>query len=105
MNVSKALFNNAKRGDDEVAALLKDIDTRKWPRTDLNAWTKVLPFSESAKDLLSEILRFERLLLEYSTNRKMFSCYDRLNNLLSSNLEIVILALNVLLRPSQQYSS
>ena len=34
------------------------------------------PFAEGTKDLLSEILRFERLLLENSTNRKTFSSYD-----------------------------
>lgn len=70
----------------------------KWPRSDLNAWIKVLnkfddimdqiiteynvgklqlePFKPEAKELLSEILRFERLLLENSTNRKTFSSYD-----------------------------
>jgi len=34
------------------------------------------PFSAETKELLSEILRFERLLLENSTNRKTFSSYD-----------------------------
>lgn len=34
------------------------------------------PFSPETKELLSEILRFERLLLENSTNRKTFSSYD-----------------------------
>ena len=34
------------------------------------------PFAEGTKELLSEILRFERLLLENSTNRKTFSSYD-----------------------------
>ena len=34
------------------------------------------PFTENTKELLSEILRFERLLLENSTNRKTFSSYD-----------------------------
>jgi len=78
--------------------MLKEIDSWKWPRTDLNAWINVLnrfddimdaaireynidklqlvPFSENTKELLSEILRFERLLLEYSTNRKTFNSYD-----------------------------
>lgn len=87
-----------KASDDELIAILKDIDTWKWPRTDLNAWIKVLnrfddimdsiireynveklqlvPFSKFGKEVLSEILRFERLLLEYSTNRKTFNSYD-----------------------------
>jgi E3 ubiquitin-protein ligase HUWE1 len=87
-----------KSSNEQLTAALKDIDTWKWPRTDLNSWVKVLnkfddimdatireynvdklqliPFSESTKQLLSEILRFERLLLEYSTNRKTFNSYD-----------------------------
>ena len=83
---------------------------------------QLTPFSDAAKELLSEILRFERLLLENSTNRKTFSSYDvspfhfglfftadnqqRLNSLLStSDIDVLILALNLLLRPSQQYSA
>jgi E3 ubiquitin-protein ligase HUWE1 len=96
--VADLISSLLKASDDELTAVLKDIDTWKWPRTDLNAWIKVLnrfddvmdsiireysveklqlvPFSESTKEKLSEILRFERLLLEYSTNRKTFSSYD-----------------------------
>ena len=77
---------------------MKTVDSWKWPRSDLNSWIKVLnkfddimdeiihdynvaklqlnPFAEGTKELLSEILRFERLLLENSTNRKTFSSYD-----------------------------
>jgi E3 ubiquitin-protein ligase HUWE1 len=84
--------------NEQVPTILKTVDSWKWPRSDLNSWIKVLnkfddimdeiireynvaklqlkPFSEGAKDLLSEILRFERLLLENSTNRKTFSSYD-----------------------------
>ncbi|KDR75882.1 hypothetical protein GALMADRAFT_248624 [Galerina marginata CBS 339.88] len=114
--------------NEQLVEILKDVDSWKWPRSDLNAWIKVLnkfddlmdgiireynvdklqldPFNPETKEILSEILRFERLLLENSTNRKTFSSYDRLNSLLStSDLDILILALNLLLRPSQQYSS
>jgi E3 ubiquitin-protein ligase HUWE1 len=78
--------------------LLAQIETWTWPRSDLNAWIKVLnkfdqiledcireydidkiqtrSFDESTKNLLSGILKFERLLLENSTNRKMFASYD-----------------------------
>ncbi|KAF6760270.1 hypothetical protein DFP72DRAFT_1097039 [Ephemerocybe angulata] len=114
---------------EEVAKLLVEVDTWKWPRSDLNAWIKVLnrldsiledvikeyeldklqlrPFSDEAKQLVSEILRFERLLMENSTNRKTFNSYDVcLNSLLfTSDLDVLILALNLLLRPSQQYSA
>jgi E3 ubiquitin-protein ligase HUWE1 len=77
---------------------LADIDSWKWPRSDLNAWTKVLDkfdvileeairdyevdklqinvFTPATKKTISHILRFERLLLENSTNRKTFNSYD-----------------------------
>lgn len=82
----------------ELIGMLKEADSWKWARSDLNAWIKVLnrfddimdgiiqeynveklqlnPFPPETKELLSEILRFERLLLENSTNRKTFSSYD-----------------------------
>ena len=84
--------------NEQLPAILKTVDSWKWPRSDLNSWIKVLnkfddimdeiireynvaklqlnPFTEGTKELLSEILRFERLLLENSTNRKTFSSYD-----------------------------
>lgn len=77
---------------------MADIDSWKWPRSDLNAWTKVLDkfdvileevirdydvdklqinvFTPATKKTISHILRFERLLLENSTNRKTFNSYD-----------------------------
>jgi E3 ubiquitin-protein ligase HUWE1 len=82
----------------ELLDVLSQIDSWKWPRSDLNAWIKVLnkfdgileeiineydldklqlnPFTPTSKRLIAEILRFERLLLENSTNRKTFSSYD-----------------------------
>jgi E3 ubiquitin-protein ligase HUWE1 len=82
----------------DLPEVLCDIDTWKWPRSDLNAWIKVLnkfdaimeevirdydvdklqvnEFTPITKNILCEILRFERLLLENSTNRKMFNSYD-----------------------------
>lgn len=84
--------------DEEIPQVLGDIDVWKWPRSDLNAWIKVLnkfdamladviqeyevdslkllPLPPLVKKKVSEILRFERLLLENSTNRKMFNSYD-----------------------------
>ncbi|EIW82911.1 hypothetical protein CONPUDRAFT_151972 [Coniophora puteana RWD-64-598 SS2] len=114
--------------NDDLADALAEIDVWKWPRSDLNAWTKVLDkfdeileevirdwdlqklqvnvFTPLTKSLICEILKFERLLLENSTNRKTFNSYDRLNDLLfTSDLDVLILALNLLLRPSQQYSA
>lgn len=112
----------------DLPQVLTEIDAWKWPRSDLNSWTKVLNkfdavleeiirdyemdklqlniFTPITKKTICAILRFERLLLENSTNRKMFNSYDRLHSLLfSSDLDVVILALNVLLRPAQQYSA
>lgn len=84
--------------DDALARTLEEIDAWKWQRSDLNAWIKVLnkfdtvledvireydidklqvrEFSTESKKMVSEILKFERLLLENSTNRKMFNSYD-----------------------------
>ncbi|KAL1945966.1 hypothetical protein VTO73DRAFT_1968 [Trametes versicolor] len=114
--------------NEDLPEVLSQIDSWKWPRSDLNAWIKVLNkfdeileeairdydidnlqvnvFTPLTKKTICEILRFERLLLENSTNRKTFNSYDRLNNLMfSSDLDVLILALNLLLRPAQQYSS
>ncbi|KAG1732222.1 uncharacterized protein EDB91DRAFT_677858 [Suillus paluster] len=119
------LINTPKH---DLADVLADIDSWKWPRSDLNAWTKVLDkfdvileetirdydvdklqinvFTPATKKTICHILRFERLLLENSTNRKTFNSYDRLNSLLfTSDLDVLTLALNLLLRPAQQYSA
>ncbi|KAI6021384.1 hypothetical protein BKA83DRAFT_4464115 [Pisolithus microcarpus] len=119
-------LSNTPEGN--IADVLTQIDSWKWPRSDLNAWVKVLdkfdailgdaisdynvdklqlnPFSPATKRTLCEILRFERLLLENSTNRKTFNSYDRLTNLMStSDLDVLILALNLLLRPAQHIST
>jgi E3 ubiquitin-protein ligase HUWE1 len=135
--------------NDDIADVLAEIESWKWPRSDLNCWVKVLDkfdailedairdydvdklqlnvFTPATKKIISEILRFERLLLENSTNRKTFNSYDvriftlarclvfltlwhfrpqRLMSLLfTSDLDVLILALNLLLRPAQQYSA
>ncbi|KAI6119856.1 hypothetical protein EDD16DRAFT_1895336 [Pisolithus croceorrhizus] len=126
--VAELIEKLANTPEGDIADVLTQIDSWKWPRSDLNAWVKVLdkfdailgdaisdynvdklqlnPFSPATKRTLSEILRFERLLLENSTNRKTFNSYDRLTNLMStSDLDVLILALNLLLRPAQQYSA
>ncbi|KAK7687104.1 hypothetical protein QCA50_009605 [Cerrena zonata] len=113
---------------EQLADVLSQIDSWKWPRSDLHSWIKVLnkldevlehiiheyeidkiqkqDFTPSTKRTICEILRFERLLLENSTNRKTFNSYDRLHSLfLTSDLDVLIFALNLLLRPAQQYSA
>ncbi|KAG8747810.1 hypothetical protein FRC10_011255 [Ceratobasidium sp. 414] len=136
----------------ELAGYVSSIRMWIWPRSDLNSWTKVLNrfdailgdmidkydlnklqlvnFEDGDRRLLLEVLRFERMLLENSTNRKLFASYDvsrvillcglnkrrlvagtdvvlqRLNALLAtSDLDVLVAVLNLLLRPSQQYSS
>ena len=83
---------------DDLPDILGSIEGWKWPRSDLNAWIKVLnkfdgiledvirdydvekiqlnDFTTRTKEILCGILRFERLLLENSTNRKSFNSYD-----------------------------
>lgn len=84
--------------EDDLHEVLSQIDTWRWPRSDLNAWIKVLNkfdavledvirdydidklqtnvFTPATKKTVCEILRFERLLLENSTNRKTYNSYD-----------------------------
>ena len=84
--------------DDQVADVLEPISSWKWPRSDLHSWVNVLnkfdeiyeniireyeveklqckDFSLEGKRTLLEVLKFQRLLLENSTNRKLFSSYD-----------------------------
>lgn len=84
--------------NDDLAQVLSDISSWKWPRSDLNAWVRVLNkfdtileevirdyevdklqinvFTPLTKKTVCEILRFERMLLENSTNRKTFNSYD-----------------------------
>ncbi|EAU91398.2 Huwe1 protein [Coprinopsis cinerea okayama7 len=126
--VAEFIKRTLKASNEELTAILSEVDVWKWPRSDLNAWIKVLnkfdavleeiiaeydldklqlkTFSPSTKRLVSEILRFKRLLMENSTNRKTYNSYDRLNSLLfTSDLDILLLTLNLLLRPAQQYSA
>ncbi|KZT62066.1 hypothetical protein CALCODRAFT_514427 [Calocera cornea HHB12733] len=113
---------------EELPPLLSAVQTWQYPRCDLHAWSAVLnkfdeileqiindyevdqlqvnDFTPSARAVLSEILRFERVLLDNSTNRKIYASYDRLNGLLSTtDLDILVLTLKLFLRPAQQYSS
>lgn len=86
---------------DYLVPVLRSVESWQWPRSDLNAWSNVLnkfdsilediitqyelervqtvTFRAETKSLVSAILRFQRLLLENSTNRKTFSSYDVLS--------------------------
>ena len=83
---------------DDLPAYLSTVVAWIWPRSDLHSWVKVLnkfddilksfidnydidklqlkPFLPLAKATILEILRFETLLLDNSTNRKLFASYD-----------------------------
>lgn len=96
--VAELITQLVNTSTEDLPEVLSKIDVWKWPRSDLNAWIKVLnkfdailedvirdhdidklqirPFSPITKQTVCEILRFERLLLENSTNRKMFNSYD-----------------------------
>lgn len=94
-----ALINTLiAKPENELAGYISSIKIWTWPRSDLHSWTKVLnrfdaifsdlidkydinklqlvKFDEADKKLLLELLRFERMLLENSTNRKLFASYD-----------------------------
>ncbi|SCV71562.1 BQ2448_3150 [Microbotryum intermedium] len=102
-----------------------------WPRTDLQHWIVPLnrfdqalekvvadyrldsmehpqlkPFDDPTKKIVLAILAFVKVLLENSTNRKIFSSFDRLNDLLhTTDLEVLLATLRLALRPAQQFSS
>ncbi|KAG8835313.1 hypothetical protein FRC17_004095 [Serendipita sp. 399] len=113
---------------DELAPFLRAITQWIWPRSELYVWVTVLdrfdeimadlitqydaaniqltPYSSEDKELLYQILRFERMLLDNSTNRKLFSSYDRLSIfVMSPDVDIAIEALGLILRPAHQYTS
>ncbi|GHJ84973.1 hypothetical protein NliqN6_1375 [Naganishia liquefaciens] len=105
----------------------------RFPRGDLHCWVTVLdrfdgilaslcaayaidapdatvvqrtPFSADDKRLVLEILRFERILLDNSTSRKIYASYDRLQSLLfTQDLQVLHATVLLILRPSQQYGS
>jgi E3 ubiquitin-protein ligase HUWE1 len=96
--VAELVLKISNTSKEDLADVLSEIDAWQWPRSDLNAWIKVLnkfdgmleqaiaeyevdklqrkEFSPLTKRIVCEILRFERLLLENSTNRKMYNSYD-----------------------------
>ena len=70
------------------------------------ARTQVVPFKPEDKDLILEILRLEKLVMENSTSRKIFASYDHLFDMMNtSDLDILEAVLALVHRPSQQYST
>ncbi|KAG9000508.1 hypothetical protein FRB94_005396 [Tulasnella sp. JGI-2019a] len=118
----------AETPTEELATFIATVTEWRWPRSDLGNWVKVLnkfdvvlrdvirdydldklqlnPFTPQTKATVLEVLRFEKMLLENSTGRKLYASYDRLNSLLfTSDLDVLVADLKVILRPSVQYSS
>ncbi|GAA5889291.1 hypothetical protein JCM6882_000697 [Rhodosporidiobolus microsporus] len=118
---------------DELPQLLRPVVAEgwQWPRTDLQHWiyplnrfdeiletvirdydladTKHLQtndFTPRTKELVLGVLAFQKVLLENSTNRKIFMGFDRLNDLLhTTDIDVLLATLRLALRPAQQYSS
>ncbi|GAA5906785.1 E3 ubiquitin-protein ligase TOM1 [Sporobolomyces salmoneus] len=118
---------------DELPSLLDPLvkEGWKWPRSDMQHWIYPLnrfdeileqiikdydlsdmehcqtnDFTPRTKQVLLSILAFQKLLLENSTNRKIFNGFDRINDLLqSTDVEVLLATLRLALRPAQQYSS
>ncbi|KAJ9475492.1 HECT-type E3 ubiquitin transferase [Pseudozyma hubeiensis] len=118
----------SKSSDDELPAVLDSISEWCWPRGDLYYWTGVLnrfdtilenvcrdyelssiqanDFTPLTKRLVASILRFSRLLVENCTNRKLYSSFEHLNELLyTRDLDVLEAALRLVLRAAQQHSS
>lgn len=82
----------------ELVPVLQELDIWRFPKSDLNCWIAVLdkfdealegiitsyeltkpqmnPFTPKDRELVLEILRMQRLLMENSTSRKLFSSFD-----------------------------
>jgi hypothetical protein len=82
----------------ELAGVLAAVQEWSWPRTDLQYWSKALnrfdtiletvcndyhlpdiqlnDFTPKTKELVVEVLRFTRLLLENATNKKLYASHD-----------------------------
>ncbi|GAA6006127.1 hypothetical protein JCM11491_002040 [Sporobolomyces phaffii] len=88
------------RFDDILEQIIKDYDLSDMQHCQTNH------FTPRTKELLLSILTFQKLLLENSTNRKIFNGFDRINDLLQSiDVEVLLATLRLALRPAQQYSS
>ncbi|GAA5942817.1 hypothetical protein JCM10213_002959 [Rhodosporidiobolus nylandii] len=118
---------------DELPALIAPVlkEGWQWPRTDLQHWIHPLnrfddileqvirdydladmqhsqtnEFTPRTKELVLSVLAFQKVLLENSTNRKIFMGFDRLNDLLhTTDIDVLLATLRLALRPAQQYSS
>ncbi|KAK0555366.1 E3 ubiquitin-protein ligase tom1 [Tilletia horrida] len=114
--------------DDDLPAILDSISEWCWPRGDLHYWIPTLnrfdtilekivkdyeikkvqtnEFTPLCKKLLLSTLRFSRLLIENCTNRKLYSSFEHLNELLlTRDIDVLETTLRLTLRLAQQRSS
>ncbi|GAA5969495.1 hypothetical protein JCM11641_008133 [Rhodosporidiobolus odoratus] len=88
------------RFDDILAKVIDDYDLGDMKHAQTNA------FTPRTKQLVLSVLGFQKILLENSTNRKIFMGFDRLNDLLhTTDIEVLLATLRLALRPAQQFSS
>ena len=101
--IAAFILTLSSQAEDELPALLSPIIIAgwNWPRTDLQHWITPLnrfdtileqvindydlatmehcqtnEFTPRTRELLASILKFEKMLLENSTNRKIFASFD-----------------------------
>ncbi|ORX40510.1 hypothetical protein BD324DRAFT_596040 [Kockovaella imperatae] len=114
--------------NESLATVLSGITNWPYPRGDFQSWIPILDkfdgcleevissydlsrpqtndFTPTTRETVLQVLRFTRLLLENCTQRKLYSSYDRLYDLLLTNdLDVLIATLFVILRPAQQYGT
>ena len=131
----------SKASEDDLPAVLSSFRIWRYPRGDLHGWIPVLDhfdtilegvvtsydldkiqindFTPKTKELLLDILRVHKLLLENCTSRKLFASYDvscqplhgeasadtqRLNALLLTNdLDVLLSVVGILQRQAATY--
>ena len=131
----------SKASEDDLPAVLSSFRIWRYPRGDLHGWVPVLDhfdtilegiitsydldkiqtndFTPKTKELLLDILRVHKLLLENCTSRKLFASYDvshqstkmgasadcqRLNALLLTNdLDVLLSVVSILQRQAATY--
>lgn len=119
----------AKCPESDIPKYISHHSDWKFPRGDLFHWVKVLDrfdtllenhckkyglnkglqkedFQQCDKEQLVSLLSFSRLLLENCTNRNIYNSLEHLNHLLNStDMEILLLNLHLILRPAQKHQS
>ncbi|KAH9820843.1 hypothetical protein DFH28DRAFT_1121207 [Melampsora americana] len=85
----------------------KDVDGKEIKEDEsTRVGVQINDFTPLTKRMTLSILGFVKLLLENCTNRKLFSSYDRLNDLLlTTDTDVLLANLRLILRSAQQWSA